>query len=487
MRRLNWSRALLTAAGTLFSAGILSSAEREQLWDPPAITVHPDHNLTAKSRARVARMVSDGASLFATKFNRADGAGRPAATGDSKPTPRTAIPAARLTRAAGPDANSCAGCHNQPSIGGSGDFATNVFVGAHFSDPPTLALGTDVTNERNTTTVIGAGAIEMVAREMTTELRKQRRLALAQAIKEGVAVRIEPTAKEIRFGTIVARPDGTFDQSGLEGVDDDLIVKPFGAKGVAVSLREFSIAALNQHHGIEATERFGWERTGLRDFDEDGVENELSVGQVSALVLFQASLLPPQRRLPDTIAERRQLARGERLFDQIGCASCHAPSLPLTDGVFTEPSPFNRPGTATPSDVDGLIGLRLAGGPARGGLQQTVDGRLRVWAYTDLRRHRICDSEDPFFCNERRRQDNVPTDQFMTPKLWDLATSAPYGHRGDCDTLTDVIVHHSGEAAASRRSFDRLPDADKRLLVRFLLSLGAQPVHNVSRPQKERS
>ena len=462
----------VTAAGWVVSANPKSSdAQAIAIADPPAIRVHPDHEKVARNPSLVRSMIADGQILFRTKFNRRDGAGRPSATGDSKPTPRSSLPQGRFTRAAGPDASSCASCHNDPVPGGSGDFVTNVFVGAHFTDPPTLSFAPDVTNERNTTSILGAGAIEMLAREMTADLRGQRARA---GFRAKALQREEPVAlvsKGVSFGRIVARTDGSYEQSALEGIDDDLVVKPFGVKGIAVSLREFSIAALNQHHGIQATERFDWHRTGVEDFDEDGIQDEFSIGQLSALVLFQASLAPLQRAAPQGALAKR-VSHGEQLFHRTGCDSCHVPFLELKGRMFSEPNPYNRPGTLSPSDLIGVIRIPLPTNRGAGGVQWSPT-RLRVWAYSDLKRHRICDAADPFFCNETRRQDNVPTDEFMTPKLWDLARSAPYGHRGDCDTLSEVIMHHAGEATTARINYSLLPDPSKRDVIEFLLSLGA--------------
>jgi Di-haem oxidoreductase, putative peroxidase len=444
-------------------------------WDPPAIKVFPDHEAAAKNPALAENMVADGDLLFRTKFNRADGAGRPAATGDSKPTPRQARNEHRFTRISGPDANSCAGCHNLPIFGGSGDFATNVFVGAHFLDPPAETISIESTNERNTTSILGAGAIEMLAREMTADLRGQREAARLQALASGRSVTANLFTKGISFGKVTVRPDGTFDQSQVEGIDDDLILKPFGVKGIAISLREFTIAALNQHHGIQAEERFGWERTGRHDFDEDGVDNEFSVGQLSALVLFQASLPPLSRKVGTDQTSTQAWNSGKKLFENTGCAYCHVPSLYLNAKQFSEPNPLNRPGTLTTGDGVGIIRFPLPTGPPGSGIEANDNGPLFVWAFTDLKRHRICDSHEPFFCNEKKRQDNVPKDEFLTPKLWDLAESAPYGHRGDCDTISAVILHHGGEATDSRQKFELLSDDQKRALIRFLLTLGAMP------------
>ncbi len=473
-RRHEWSSGLICLLLIVLSApGAAGQQQSQQLWDPPAVRVFPDHNTVARSPHLVPSLVRDGGLLFRARFNVLDGAGRPAATGDSKPTPRPRRDKDLFSRISGPDANSCAGCHNQPKIGGSGEFAVNVFVGAHFKDPPALSTARNVTNERNTIGLFGSGAIEMLAREMTRDLRARRDAGRLEAVKRSKDVAIHLITKGITFGTIIARADGTYDQSRLEGVDPDLVVKPFGVKGVAVSLREFSIAALNQHHGIQAIERFGWERTGRRDLDEDGIETEFTIGQVSALVLFQASLPGPLRSskgTPDEIETRKQ---GEQLFSKAGCSSCHVPFLKLESAEFTEPNPYNRPGTATPADVEVPTVLSLPSGTFGGGIQRTPDSTLSVWAYSDLKRHRICDSGEPFFCNERLRQDNVPTDEFLTAKLWDLATSAPYGHRGDCGTVSEAILHHGGEATESRKRFQEMSDLEKRSLIAFLLSLGA--------------
>lgn len=443
----------------------------QQNWDFPAITDFPDHDKAAYSKKSVKKLIEAGKRLFETRFNVLDGAGRPSATGDSKPTFRLEENNIGFIRTSGPDANSCAGCHNQPIVGGSGDFVANVFVGAQFKDPPTSSITSDITSERNTIGMSGSGAIDMLGREMTHELLALRDKGLAQAKQSGKEYDVNLKAKGISFGTIRARSDGTYDTSRLEGVDPDLVVKPFGAKGIAISLREFTINALNQHHGIQAVERYGWEQTGHRDFDGDGVDMEFTVGQTSALVIFQALLPAPEQSLQYVHKYYSDIRRGEMLFSQIGCAQCHVPYLKLKSSIFSEPNPYNRPGNINPSDVNAEIKALLPTSTNKG-ITRGPDGSLRVWAYTDLKRHIICDEADSFFCNERLRQDNVPTDQFLTPKLWDMATSAPYGHRGDCTTISEVIVHHSGEATIAKNNFLGISEMDKRSVVRFLLSLG---------------
>jgi hypothetical protein len=436
-------------------------------WDPPAITIFPSHEKLDTPDA-VHALIQDGRALFTTKFNIIDGAGRPGSTGDSKPTPRSVSGMPFWHRLAGPDANSCAGCHNQPIIGGSGEFVANVFVGAHQSDPPTESISPDATNERNTLSILGAGAIEMLAREMSRDLRSIRNEGLRIVHESGKPQTVKLITKGIDFGTLHIRSDGTIDTSGMVGIDNDLIIRPFGVKGVAASIREFTLFALNQHHGIQAIERFGWERTGLADHDGDGVEIEFTIGQVDALVAFQADLKAPGRN-PEN-KDDPAVKKGAQLFTKIGCANCHRPTLPLESTTFTEPSEFNRPGALTPEDSTATFSIDIQS--SSGSVEPGAKGGLLVSAYTDLKRHTICDDDISFLCNERIRQDGVPVDQFLTSKLWDLKLSAPYCHRGDCSTLSEAILYHGGEARNSRDQFLELPDSEKRILIKFLLSLG---------------
>jgi CxxC motif-containing protein (DUF1111 family) len=98
-------------------------------------------------------------------------------------------------------------------------------------------------------------------------------------------------------------------------------------------------------------------------------------------------------------------------------------------------------------------------------------GTFVVAAFTDLKRHKICDAEINHFCNEKVHQGLVPLDQFLTAKLWDIGTSAPYGHRGDLTTITEAILHHGGEARPQRSGFLALSHKEKSELIAFLKTL----------------
>lgn len=445
----------------------------EVVGDGPTIEHHLDQGELERGTVPLNQMISDGRRLFAAKFNRFDGQGRPGTTGGG--APRITGSAPPFIRTSAPDANSCAGCHNDPVVGGAGDIVANVFVLAQTLDPVTESVSPQFSNERNTLGMQGSGAIEMLAREMTAALVSTREAAIAQAKTTGTTVSSPLLAKGVSFGSITARPDGSVDTTGVKGVNTDLIIRPFHQKGVVVSIREFTNNAFNHHHGMQAVERFGQPITGTHDFDQDGVSDELSVGDITAATIFQAALNVPGQRIPNDGLKARAIVRGERTFTRIGCESCHVAELTLDNPVYSEPNPYNPPGNLRTADVKNPITFDLTRDGELPRLERAHDGRAYVRAYTDLRRHNLCDSELTHFCNEKVVQAGVPTGDFITRKLWDVGNTAPYGHRGDLTTLTDAIYYHGGEARASRDAFFATSEAERAELIEFLKSLQILP------------
>ena len=112
--------------------------------------------------------------------------------------------------------------------------------------------------------------------------------------------------------------------------------KPFSQKGVVRSLREFTVNAMNHHHGMEAVERFGIGQKdnkgniiATNDFDGDGVPDELTIGDITAVTLFQAFQNIPGQVMPGEPERAQAALQGEQLFSQIHCDSCHVPALVL--------------------------------------------------------------------------------------------------------------------------------------------------------------
>jgi cytochrome c peroxidase len=246
------------------------------------------------------------------------------------------------------------------------------------------------------------------------------------------------------------------------------------------------------------------ERFGVgTDPDDDGVTDELSIGDVTALTVWMAALPVPGRVYPKDVGRRAAVARGEKLFAQVNCTTCHVPSMELDRPVFTEPNEFNlSPSVAAdptkknmlmPSDVPQPFAFDLTRDGPGPRPERNKGGGATIRAFTDLKRHNITAvtgklSEEQIVGGSLRGQalvsDFVPgtpeivlgKNIFLTEKLWDVGSTAPYGHRGDLSTLSMAIAAHKIEAESSRALYDALSDDDKACVIEFLRSLQVVPV-----------
>ena len=453
-----------------------------RIGERPALEEHINQGDIESGAIKFKKLLEIGEEVFAARWNKLDGQGRPAATGAGTPTKRDPSHDLGFIRTSGPDSTSCADCHNQPIIGGAGGFVANVFVLAQTLDPVTDSVSAEFSDERNTLGMNGSGAIEMLAREMTSDLLAIREQAKAEASSLSTAVTKRLDTKGVNFGQITARPDGSLDTSRIEGIDADLIIKPFHQKGVVNSVRVFTVNAFNHHHGMQAVERFGIGQKESRgnvittnDFDQDGIPDELTVGDITAATIFQVAMNIPGRVVSDDPLRRAAAVRGEARFAEIGCTECHKPELTLSTRFFSEPNPFNPPGNLQVQEVLQPYTFDLTRDIPKPRLERSDAGGAIVRAFTDLKRHVICDDQDPFFRNERLTQNGVPVDQFITRKLWDVGNTAPYGHRGDLTTITEAILHHAGEARPQRGRFASLTKDQQAEIIEFLKQLHVLP------------
>ena len=459
----------------------------EWIGDAPAVEVHFSQSSIEKGKYTLEELIEHGELLFTASFNALDGAGRPTRTGDARfRDRREGIES--FNRISGPDANSCSGCHNTPLIGGGGDNVANVFVlGQRFEfvdfeeqmefdfrneledrlqyeqedeDPLTLQ---NVGNERNTVGMFGSGFVELLAREMSRELLAQEEATIAEAKESGWPVRREISAKGIDFGAITAHPNGFVYTSEVEGVDGDLIVRPFSQKGVFRSLREFNNDAMLHHHGIENYERVG----SFIDRDGDGVLNEMTPGDATALVAFLVSLPAPIPEMPEDPDQREIVELGRQKFEDIGCALCHVPELPLESLVFTEPNEFNVGKDLRPDAVDAVLEIDLSAFASE--LKQDENGRYLIPVFSDLRRHDM--GEDGELDNEEIIQGGVPTEHWMTRRLWGFASEPPFLHHGRATLISDAIKAHGGSANGARNRFIGLPQDEQDALIAFLKTM----------------
>jgi hypothetical protein len=359
-------------------------------------------------------------------------------------------------RRGGPDAMRCDSCHWRGGPAGAGDGADNAYL-AGDGDAQSKALA------RNPPSLAGAGLVELVGREMTAELDAQRSALLAEAQASGKPVRGAISAKGVPFGELLARPDGVADATDVAGVDADLVVKPFGRKGHFASIRDAVEDELLVHHGMQSSylvanarpERIG--QFGGTDPDGDGVIDEITEGQVTALSLFVAMQEVPVVDPPLEQDHVVLFGKGGALFESLGCASCHTPYLPLADGRYALASRRGGPSVSVDLATD-AASPRIAP-PAEG-------GPLRVYLYSDLKRHGMGK-----VLAEGMADRGVRPEHFVTPPLWGLARSRPYMHDGRAPTIEDAILLHGGEAQAARDAYAALAETKRAPLRVFLMSL----------------
>ncbi len=470
-----------TAWADLFGGGRRLFDVSRNVGDENAFDRHLDQSAIEAGRFDFNTVFEHGKALFVRPATSVDGQGRPNHNGVFPPLNRQPrFGPENFNRISAPDADSCSGCHNKPRDGGGGDNVANVFVlGQRFSffdDPaqpdenglaaPLAVRG--AADERNTLGMFGSGAVEMLAREMTTDLQAQRQAAIATAQQTSQDQPAALAAKGVSFGTLVAHPDGTVDTTGVEGVNADLIIRPFHQKGVVVSLREFTNNAFPHHHGLQPVERFG----AGTDSDGDGVVNELSVGDITATTIYQAALGVPGQVIPRSEKFARAIRQGEATFMAIGCGTCHRPELTLNSPLFVEPNPFNPAGNLRPADTQNPVRFDMTREGELPRLQRRGQ-KVVVRAFTDLKRHNLGDH--PLINNERVVQGGVPTNVFITKKLWGFFSEPHFLHNGRATTISEAILAHGGEALGPRTAFAGLSEANRRNVVEFLKSLRILP------------
>lgn len=446
-----------------------------------------------------------GAKIFSAMWTAQEGGGRPQTkgTGGALADPDSPLTFPRnFNRVSAPDANSCAGCHNLPRTGGGGDIVANVFVlGQRFDfatfDPndviPTrgavneggsISTLDDLANSRATLGMFGSGYIEMLARQMTTELREQ-----VAAVQPGETVAL--MTKGVSFGSVSRGIDGTWDTSGIEGLPPSssrsagpdnppsMIIKPFHQAGAVISLREFSNNAFNHHHGMQSTERFGLEA----DFDQDGFVNELTRADITAVSVWQATLEVPGRMIPSYRPLEEAVLVGEAKFAEVGCATCHVQELPLDNWgwFYTEPNPFNPAGNLKLGEAP-TYEVNLNSNTLPQPRLREENGITWVPAYTDLKLHDITSGPDDPNRETLNMQHPAGSDEFfagngyfLTKKLWGAANEPPYFHHGKFVTMREAILAHAGEAQDSTDAFLALSDYEQGSIIEFLKTLQLLP------------
>jgi len=407
------------------------------------------------------RSVRRGRQLFQRKFTRAQGQGPGVGDGTGNINSTLAIGAGLV--------DSCGGCHARPraSAGFGGDVVTRP-------------------DSRSAPHLFGLGLKEMLADEITADLRAIRAQAISQAIKKGRSITQGLTSKGIDFGAITANPDGSVDTSKVQGVDPDLRVRPFFAQGGTISMREFIVGALHAEMGLESNDPdLATAKAGGRVITPSGMVLDGSLDKIEAP--------PPSDALtgayeidtalvdhlefyllnyfkPGLFQQTTSTQNGLNLFNQVACNSCHIQNLRINrdrrvadvqtvydpvKGIFNSLFATAIPLIHSVDDGSGFPTLKLPN------LQPFLVQNI----FTDFKRH---DLGANFY---ERNYDGTLQKLFLTRPLWGVGTSAPYGHDGRSISVSEVILRHGGEAQATRDAFAALDTSQQQEILNFLDSL----------------
>ncbi|RMF76423.1 MAG: hypothetical protein D6744_12335 [Planctomycetota bacterium] len=307
--------------------------------------------------------------------------------------------------------DSCRACHFEPVIGGAGPRGVNVMRHGVVDDNGVFSPPSTTPN---------------------TILHKEARLDEMIVLPEdGINVfEMRQTPHSLGGGLISAISDETIlanedpsdaDGDGISGrahVLSDGRIGRLGWKAQVPSIKEFLRDGMAAEVGITLPAQDGL--TFGATTDEDGVPDpELSLQETEDVQFYLEMLAGPPRQTP---ADAAQAAQGESLFESVGCAKCHIPSLPSSLG-----------------DVP---------------------------LYSDLLLHDILPDGTPGIVDG-----DASMTEFRTAPLWGLSQTAPYFHDGSADTIDQAIRKHAGEASGVRAAYEALSDADRAALLAFLETL----------------
>ena len=202
----------------------------------------------------------------------------------------------------------------------------------------------------------------------------------------------------------------------------------FGRKASVSSLVQQTATAFQQDMGI--TNSFLQEEPS--DAGDTVPDPEVDRSTVMDIVVFMRLLAPPPR---GEITE--EVKSGDALFNKIGCASCHVPTMQ------TGPSP-----------IDAL-------------------NEVDVHIYSDFLLHDMGEE-----LADNRPDGNATGTEWRTPPLWGTRLVAEFLggtpfflHDGRATTLEGAIRAHGGEAQKAKEAFFNLSEVQQQAVIAFLESL----------------
>lgn len=231
--------------------------------------------------------------------------------------------------------------------------------------------------------------------------------------------------------------DGISGKLSIVGTDSegDPLIGRFGWKAEQPTVRHQSAAAFLGDMGLSTSlftddhDQAPYDRERYPTGGEPEVEDKI-LDHVSRYTMLLG--VPGRRNTEDL-----EVRRGQRLFHEIGCASCHIPKMET-------------------GEVEGIPEVS----------HQTIR------PYTDLLLHDMGEGlsdERPIF--------NASGREWRTPPLWGIGTldtvhgETAYLHDGRASTMEEAILWHGGEAEQSKEDFTHLSAEDRQAVIAFLESL----------------
>jgi CxxC motif-containing protein (DUF1111 family) len=323
----------------------------------------------------------------------------------------------------------CSGCHAIPVAGGSGSTENTLGKARRYENGVCDVLaeeGGDIIQVQATPLAIAAGINPPEQTPPSATIRVEEPalamfgLGLVQAIPdEEILSRADPDdADDDGISGRAAR-----DASGLPGVGR------WTRKGERGTLLVLVDAALRRELGLTTpTDPVEQTVNGVPVPPEADPmpDPEMDERQIGILTDFIRFLAPPARAPISSAALRDSVEHGEQLFDDVGCAVCHTPTM------WTGPH------------------------------ESAALDRKPVNLYSDILLHDM-GPEEAALCG----LDSSPSER-RTTWLWGLRLKENYMYDGLATTVRQSIERHGGESAESRDAFEALTAEEQAALLRFL-------------------
>lgn len=208
----------------------------------------------------------------------------------------------------------------------------------------------------------------------------------------------------------------------------------FGWKANQPSLRQQAAGAFLGDMGITSSLFPNQECPSGIDCDtiQDGGTPEISDENLNDVELYLQTLAVPARRNWDN----QLVLEGKELFNNIGCATCHRPSM------------------------------------VTGNHKVSLLSNQKIYPYTDLLLHDmgdgLADNRPDFLASGK---------EWRTPPLWGLGLIETVNnhtylmHDGRARSIEEAILWHGGEAEQSKNQFRQLSKLEREKILAFLKSL----------------